>query len=214
MKKALLLIMLAAACLPAEAQLKLGLRMGVSTFDLPNEEQEISGAGAQGILRLSPEEARYGIHGGLIVQAQIGGFLLQPEVLFNSNRVDFRVVELQSSGFVTTIVTEKYQNVDIPLLLGARLGPLHVQAGPVAHIFVNSSSGLFDFPSYEQRFEEATFGWVAGLGLDLWNLMLDVRYEGNFSKFGEHITFNGQQYAFSKSPSRILLSVGILFGKR
>ena len=68
-------------------------------------------------------------------------------------------------------------------------------------------------PRPTQKFDQATFGWLASLGLDVWNLMLDIRYEGNFSKFGDHFTYNGQQYSFDNSRARILVSVGISFGK-
>ena len=204
-----------AACLftPLSAQLKLGLRIGMSTTLLEANEVEVPSPGGSSFLDLDIDQLHFGIHGGLVLQGQLGNFLIQPEVLFNSNRVDYRVDDLRSGSAVTTIRTEKYQYLDIPFLLGFRARPFRLYAGPEARLFIDSSSELLDFPGYEQKFREATFSWIAGLGLDVWNLMLDVRYEGNFSKFGEHITFNGQQYAFDKNPARVLVSVGLLFGK-
>lgn len=204
-----------AACLftPLSAQLKLGLRIGMSTTLLQTNEVEVPSPGGGSFLKLDIDQLHFGIHGGLVLQAQLGNFLIQPEVLFNSNRVDYRVDDLRGGNLASTIRTEKYQNLDIPFLLGFRARPFRFHAGPKARLFVDSSSELFDFPGYEQKFREAAFSWIAGLGLDVWNLMLDVRYEGNFSKFGDHITFNEQQYAFDKKPARLLVSVGLLFGK-
>ncbi|MCB0560983.1 MAG: PorT family protein [Lewinellaceae bacterium] len=213
MKKALLFLLLVSVSIPALAQVKLGLKLGLSSTQLDANEIDINGLGGNPFLKLNLEQARFGIHAGAVIQAQLGAFLLQPEILFNSNRVDYRVEDLSGSSPLTSIRTEKYQYLDIPLLLGVKAKPFRFQAGPEAHIFINSSSELSDFSGYEQKFEQATFGWLASLGLDVWNLMLDIRYEGNFSKFGDHITFNGQPYSFDKSRARILASVGILFGK-
>lgn len=213
MKKALIPLLVAAAATTLSAQVKLGLRIGLSTTQVNTDEINVPGQSGGNFLNIDVNELYYGIHGGLVVRADLGGFLIQPELLFNSNRVDYRIEDLTGGNVVTSIRTEKYQNLDIPLLLGLRAKPFRIHAGPVAHIFIDSSSELTDFPGYEQKFEQATFGWVAGLGLDVWNLMLDLRYEGNFSKFGDHITFNGQQFAFDNNPARIMLSVGILFGK-
>jgi hypothetical protein len=196
----------------AHAQVRLGLRAGISTTDLQVEPLTVFNPGGLDYLQLAIDEARYGIQAGLVLQARIGQrFVFQPELLFHSNRVDFRVRDLTLGG-TAEIVKERYQHLDIPVLLGWRFGPLRLQAGPEAHIFLNSSSELFVFAGYGQRFRTATYGWLAGLGLDIWNIMLDVRYQGNFTNFGDHIRFNGQEYSFDNSPARWLFSVGILFG--
>ena len=63
--------------------------------------------------------------------------------------------------------------------------------------------------NYAQKFDDITFGWQAGIGLDLLNIMLDIRYEGNFYTFGDHIVFGDQSYAFDNSPARLLGSLAI-----
>jgi hypothetical protein len=42
-------------------------------------------------------------------------------------------------------------------------------------------------------------------------LGIDLRYEGNFNNFGDHITFGGNKYEFSKKPSRMMLAVAMSF---
>jgi hypothetical protein len=213
MRKALFLCCSLLLLTAAQAQVRLGLRAGLSTTDLQVDPLTVFGAGGLDYLQLAVDEAYYGIQAGLVLQARIGErFLFQPELLFHSNRVDFRVRDLVTTGSATEIARERYQHLDIPVLLGWRFGPLRLQAGPEAHIFLNSSSELFDYAGYGQRFRAATYGWLAGLGLDIWNIMLDVRYQGNFTKFGDHIRFNEQDYTFDNSPARWLFSVGILFG--
>lgn len=215
MKKLIAFLACLLALAPAYSQLRLGLRAGFSTTDLQVDPSTVVSPGGLDYLKLAVDEAHFGLQGGLVIQASIGKrLLLQPEVLFNSTKVDYRVEDLTGPNATTTIKSEKYQNLDIPVIVGYRLGPLRLQAGPEAHVFLNSSSGLSDYEGYKEDFQKATFGWIAGLGLDIWNFMLDVRYEGNFTKFGDHITFYDKTYELGDPPSRWLFSLGYLFGKR
>lgn len=208
MKHAFLLVVL---CLLTATitfgQLRFGLKVGGSTTDINAKEFEVrDGVDEIGV---ALKDAKYGIHGGLVIRGQIGKFLIQPEVLFNSNSVDYEVTNL--SNFTTQIKEEKFQYLDIPVLLGFKFGPLRLMAGPEGHIFINNSSELTDFSSYDDKFKTMTISWLGGVGLDIWSLMLDVRYEGNFEEFGDHIRFGGQEFNFDNRPSRWTFSVGFLF---
>lgn len=197
-----------------QAQLRIGIRAGVSTTDLHPSELQIFDTGGAQRLNLALKDARYGVFAGVVIRAQIHKFILQPEVIFNSNRVDYAVQDLQDSSLTSLIKSEKYQYLDIPVLLGVKFGPLRLQAGPVGHVYINSSSELTDIEGYDEKFDQFTFGWQGGLGLDIWKFMIDVRYEGNFNKFGDHIEFFGHQYAFDQKPARFLFSLGFLFGSQ
>ncbi len=137
-------------------------------------------------------------------------FFVQPEVLFNSNKIDYKIGE---SGVGEVIKNEKYQYLDIPVLMGVKLGPLRLQAGPVGHYFLNSKSELTDFDGYEARFKQMTWGWQGGLNIGFKRISLDLRYEGNFSKQGDHITFFGDQYHFSDSPARLIVGLNFAIVK-
>jgi hypothetical protein len=196
--------------LPVTAQIKLGIKGGISTYDLGlNDVLSITNNSDEFELGIS--DAKYGYHIGVVVQVRLGGFVLQPEAVFNSNSVDFRFEDI-TNPMPGRVFTEKYQNLDIPLMLGLKAGPIRIITGPVGHYFLKSTSDLLDYESYSQHFRDLTYGWQVGIGLDFFNLMLDVRYEGNFSKFGEHIYFFGNRYTFSNSPSRLLGSLAITIG--
>jgi hypothetical protein len=188
------------------AQLRFGVKGGIGTYDLGvNDAIKIVQGGNEFLLNV--QDAKYGYHIGLVLQAKLSSFILQPEIVFNSNSVDYGFG--QSNGGSPQPFTEKYQNLDIPILMGLKAGPLRLMAGPVAHYFLSSSSELFEFENYAQKFKELSYGWQAGIGLDFLNLMIDFRYEGNFSKFGSHITFSGAQYSFSNTPARLLASIAV-----
>lgn len=194
-------------------QIQFGIKAGMSTTDISVNELDILQDGGGDRLRVALADARYGVHAGVILRIPLGStFLLQPELVFNSNSVDFDVSDLNQSGTTGQILNEKYQYLDIPLLLGARLGPFRIMAGPEGRVFINSASDLFQFDNYEQTFDDLTVSYLAGVGLDLWNLTLDIRYEGNLDKFGNHLTFGGQQYEFNQSETRWIFSLGVFLG--
>lgn len=193
----------------AFSQFKIGIKGGLSTTEIQGEDFQVQNVNGLDDIGVALKDIKYGIHGGLVFRGQFGNFLIQPEILFNSNSVDYEVTNL--ANITTQIKEEKFQYLDIPVLLGYKLGPLRLMAGPEAHIFINNSSELFDFDTYDEKFDNLTLSWLGGVGLDLWSLMLDVRYEGNFSTFGEHIRFGNQQFDFADRPSRWTFSVGFLF---
>lgn len=211
MKKTILILCCAFFALGAGAQVQFGIKGGLNTFDLAPEQLLITNENDVEAFTLSVKEANYGYQVGLFGRVGLGRLYLQPEVLFNSSSMDYHIEDF-SSNLGQTVFNESYQNLDIPIMLGLKLGPLNLHGGPVGHVFLNSSSELFDISGYEQKFDEMTWGWQAGAGLDLWKLMLDFRYEGAFNrKQGDHISFFGQDYNFDQSPGRFVASVGIRF---
>lgn len=190
-------------------QLKFGIKGGLSSVSLTPGDLIVLNEQDVDALKLEVEEAKLGYHLGLFFQARLGTFFLQPEALYNSSRVDYRITDL--GDLTDDIFTEEYEHIDIPVMLGLTAGPIRLGAGPVGHILLSSKSELEDLPGFNDDFEKLTLGWQAGIGFDFWKLHVDARYEGNLTDFGDHITFHGKQYQFDESPSRLIASVGISF---
>jgi len=131
---------------------------------------------------------------------------IQPELLFNSNRTDYKIKE----GNLGEIVkNERYQYLDMPILVGFSAGPFRFSGGPVGHYFLNSKSELTDVNGYSAKFKQMTWGWVTGLTIGRGRVSADNRYEGNFSKLGDHINFSGQPYHFTTNPARLIVGLNI-----
>jgi len=96
-------------------------------------------------------------------------------------------------------------------MVGIKMGPLRLQGGPVAHIFLNSASDLTAINGYAQKFRDASYGLQGGIGLDIYKFRLDVNYETNLSIFGDHISIDGEDYDFDQRPGRLIVSVGMKF---
>ena len=209
MRQALVLCLCMMASTQTFSQVRIGIKGGLSSMDITPSSLVILDASDAERFKLDVRDAKYGVQLGFFIQAQIGTFFLQPEMVFNSNSVDYTLEDLQFNDDL--IKDENYQYLDFPLIMGIKMGPVRIGAGPVAHLFLDSTSDLFDVDGYDQTFEKLTYGWQAGLGLDIWKLHIDVRYEGNLSKFGNHLEFYGHEYAFDESASRIIASMGISF---
>jgi hypothetical protein len=191
------------------SQIEFGIKAGLSSYDLANEGILISD-GNQNI-KWNIADAGFGHHFGIYTRLSALGLYLEPALLFNSNKVTYDITTYGESGVFNTVKNEKYNTMDIPILAGFKIGLLRFQGGVVGHLFINSISDAVDIKGYEQRFKTATYGWQAGTGVDIWKFRLDLLFEGNFDKFGEHITVGGHDYAFSDTPSRMMLTLGYKF---
>lgn len=198
----------------SQAQVRFGIKAGFSTTSIEPNDLNIFNQNGVKELGIALNDAKYGIHFGGLVRVGLGSFFVQPEFLFNSNKNDFTVTDFSSGGSTPKVLSESYQYLDIPLLVGFQFNPIRLYIGPEGHIFISSDSDLSNLNNFKDDFNNMTLAWQGGIGLDIWNLMVDLRYEGNFSKFGDHFTFFGNSYDFDQSPSRLLVSVGWLFGKK
>jgi opacity protein-like surface antigen len=211
MKKLLIAITFLALATFANAQTKAftwGVKVGIGTANLTGEAAPSSADS----IKLGIKNARYGYYFGLFTQIKMGPVFFQPEVLFNSNRVDYTFKNLKDPK-ADSIKTEKYNFVDVPILIGFKLGPIRAKVGPVAHIHINSTSELSDVKGYNEKWKTALWGYQAGIGLNFTErLHLDIRYEGSFDKWGSHINIGTKNYVFQQGkPSRWLVNVGYAF---
>jgi len=191
----------------ARGQLSLGVTGGINTTGIQPEELLIKDLEGIKHFGVAVKDADYGMHFGLYTQLQIKRFVLRPEVLFSSDKVNYKVTDFSQGQVVSTILSEKYRNIDLPVLAGYKWGALRLMGGPVGHVFVNSKSELSDLEGFEAKFKEMTYGYQLGLGLDAWRLSLDFRYEGDFQHAGDHFTFFGKEFEYSSRPSRFLVSI-------
>ena len=193
-----------------KAQVRPGIKFGLSTPDISPKDFIVTDDGVD-YYHLFVEQARYGAHAGAFIQVQIGGFFIQPEMLYNSSSIEYRIDSIFSGGVSTNPVTDTYRNLDFPLILGLKAGPVRLGGGPVGHIFLGNSGGFNNYPHFDDFFEKLTWGWQAGVGLDFWKLHIDARYEGNFSNVGDYITFFGKRFDFDTRDNRLIASLGFSF---
>lgn len=211
MKKTIFLLLAISMTYFAQAQIKFGVRAGLSTTDVSPGELLVTSGQSWDELKLSVADANYGVHFGLVTQIQIKRFFLQPELLFSSNNTDFQVTEFKEGTAFESIRNENYQFLDFPIMAGLKFGPLRLQGGPVGHVFLDSKSELLQIDGIRQNFDKMQWGWQAGLGLDIWKFMVDVKYEGDFNNFGDHLVINDEPQRFNDRAGRLVATLGFTF---
>jgi len=188
---------------------KFGIKAGFSQTDYGIKELLVTDPGS---FKMMIEDSRVGFHGGITLQLRINKLIIQPEALLNTINVNYKLTG-NIAGTIDTLLLAKetFRNLDIPLMIGFKSGILRLNAGPVGHLHLSSLSDLTKISGYSEQFNKLEWGWQAGMGFDFWKLTIDIRYEGNFSKFGNHIRFGNKSYSFSDNPQRLIGSVGIVF---
>lgn len=207
MKKLFVVLIAMLFALPAFSQFNWGIKAGLSTNNLAID-QELTAPGSGAILLENAKEASYGFHAGLFARISLLGIYIQPEVLFTSAENKIKITE----NAVSEIKSQKFNKLDIPVLLGFKLGPVRINAGPAATIKLSSPKELFDKDNYENLYKSATFGYQAGIGIDLLKkLTVDLRYEGNLNQFGNELSVGGQTFELDQRSSAFILSLGLMF---
>lgn len=150
-----------------------------------------------------------GYHVGFQTRIKIAMIVIQPEIYFNAGG---GTVEQVVDGGATEILDVKFSRIDIPLLVGVKLGPARLNVGPVGSFVISETTDLTELePDFEMFSSAMTWGFQAGLGLDISKISLDVRYEGSLSELGESFSVGGTDFPLDARPSQWIISLGYWF---
>jgi len=212
MKKLLAVILVIFISLPLFSQVRFGLKGGLSTTSLTMENLKTLTSGETQYTVEALEEGNYGFHAGAFVRINISKFYIQPELLFSSRTNEYSVTELEESP-VESISKQQFNKLDLPIMLGFYLGPVRLNAGPSASLLINSPSDLIDHPDFNAMYQDLTFGYQAGVGVDvLKRLTIDLRYEGSLNKYQTQISnATGDKIKLDDRPGAFHLSLGFMF---
>lgn len=205
MKKLFLMIIAVFVTMAVYPQVKFGLKAGVATNTVPTYDIN---TGTNNIEAY--KDASFGYHAGAFLRITLMGMYIMPEVVFASTSYDYKVTTAEDPE---VIKTQKFDKLDIPVLLGFKLGPVRINAGPSASILIGSPKELISDPNFSDLYRSATFGYQAGLGFDIVShLTFDLRYGGSLSKkFGESVTIGSQTFNLDQRESSVMLSIGYMF---
>jgi len=193
---------------PTLAQFSFGLTGGLSTTDFVDDKIPVT-LNELTMYKISAKEARYGGHFGVFALAEIGKVFIMPEIVFNSTATEYEIEYFDQPQKI--ILEEEFKNLDLSLMMGWKFGILRLGAGPVGHYRISHSSELWELSGYDEKLANMKWAWQAGLGVDIVFVHLDLRYEGNFSKQSDHITFFDESFEFDNSPKRWILRLGVSF---
>lgn len=211
MKKLLLILFAAFTAIPVFSQFSWGIKAGVSTNSISMDKAvQLTGQSANYAVQ-ALGEANYGFHAGLFFKLSLLGIYVQPEILFASTENKYNVTNLTASS--TLPVLQKLNNLSIPVMVGFKLGPIRINAGPAATVALSTPSALISTDeTLKNVYNEMSFGYQAGLGFNLFKkLTFDLRYEGSLQKYQTQIqNATGTKVALDNRPNAFLFSVGLI----
>jgi len=217
---ALLISTILVVSLAANAQfLRFGVKGGVSSSTVKIDKTEFSTINDAKTFVVEQGGSKMGLHFGLFGRVQVLGYYVQPELLFTQSKGEVVLTDITNSDSpIKSIRDQKFNKIDIPVMVGWKIGPARLGLGPVASVMLSEQDGLKDEladatnETVTSSFKNATFGYQVGAGLDILKFAtLDVKYEGNLSKLGEGVNIAGKPYTFDQRNPQWIFSLGIFF---
>ena len=205
MKKVCIIGLLLSLAITGHSQVKLGIKGGLNFTKFNADVLETAD------YRLTTYDGRKaGFHIGIFSRFDLFGLFVQPEMIYTVLRSETAVYDLASQTDVDAAQVQ-ISRLDIPALVGAKVGPVRLGAGPVASFNLTNRSQLEDITGYVEDLKAASVGYQAGAGINLLSFTVDVRYEGNLSKLGDSMEIGGQDIHFDRRTNQIILSFGLAF---
>jgi hypothetical protein len=210
MKKLLTILLVILITIPAISQITFGLKAGVSTTSVTMKDLVKVTSGSTSYTVDAISNAKYGFHGGAFVRLSLLGVYLQPELLFSTRTNEYTVKNLQTSA--SYVAKQNFNKLEIPVMVGLRLGPLRLNAGPAASLLINSPKALIADPDFKNMYSRMTIGYQAGIGIDIFKMLtFDLRYEGSLKKYQNQIeNATGNKYKLDDRPNAFLFSLGLM----
>lgn len=161
---------------------------------------------------LTDQNSIMGYQIGVFSRVGAVGMYFQPELYLGSKGNEFISLKDAGGSTVEAKGKVKFTTLDLPLLLGTKIGPsklnIRFMAGPVISFIVDENTtfdsayqGIRDFGNYKKQ----TLGLQAGTGVDLGNLSVDLRYEAGLSNVSQSEKYNQKQNLFHLSLGLKLL---------
>jgi hypothetical protein len=153
----------------AFAQFNLGPKIGINSSRLTLEDN---------VNNVTEGSASFGFHAGLFARLDLNKIYLQPELLYTNagGEIDFG-----NGGLGSQIQEYEFNRIDVPIHVGFRLGEVfRIGVAPVFSI-LTSDNVQGNAANRTLSLKNSTVGYQAGIGVDVWNIVMDLRYEGNLS---------------------------------
>ncbi|MCU0338725.1 MAG: PorT family protein [Spirosomaceae bacterium] len=216
--KKLLIASIVMVAFQAEAQFNrklvfVGVRAGANFSQLNTNDLNVARPGSA-VTDFLKNNSNYRTGYVVGAYARIGRKLyIQPEVLFSSKGGTIEILKNGASQPVNVDV--KFSQIDIPVMIGLKVGPLRLNAGPMASLNVAQGNALGDAlkvyttQNINKTIEQATFGYQAGVGLSIRSFNIDLRREGGFSNISQLNLQNNAQFNSKVSLWQLTLGMNL-----
>ena len=190
MKKLMITSLMLFIVYSVSAQINFGPRVALTSSKLSIEDNQTA-------FEEGDSEIGYQFGAFLRVKVPVVGLYVQPEVLFSNSSATL------NNG--TDDVDLSFNRIDVPVMVGAKIGPLRINAGPAFRFLTSAESDLNGVTTdVKNNYKDSTVGYQAGLGVDVLKFAFDLKYEGSLSDFEEE----GQGFNVDQRVSQWVFAVG------
>lgn len=147
--------------------------------------------------------SKFGYHAGLFARLGSNSIYFQPEVLYTNTGGEFQSAQGSSS---TVTYSASFSRVDVPVMFGFKIAKVfRIQAGPIMSFLLESELNSNGSGLTPPDYNSATLGYQAGIGVDIANMILDLKYEGPLGKQADSLA----GFATDQRQNQLILSLGI-----
>jgi hypothetical protein len=207
MKNIIVIALCLVSMMESNAQSRFGATVGGGIITARTESVYIGNVSDYATHEVKFKGATPVINAGLTYQNKIGWMFMQPSILYSQYSLDYEVEAFQQAIAGVTSATENYKYIDIHATAGIHSGNFRLGFGPVFHILAGFDSGLEGVPTYKENQSVWTTGFSGSVGYDFYPLSIDVKYEGAFKSFGDHIFFNHAKSRLRGGPDQLSLAI-------
>lgn len=163
-----------------------GLRFGISTSRI-NLSSDLK--------RCYDPELGFGYQLGGMTRITLPIIYIQPELLFTNSKSKY---SWQNQKHTLT-----YKKIELPIMVGIKfIELLRLQLGPIFSFLISAKDNDIDVTS---NYKRLAAGYQLSVGIDIKRFLIDLKYEGSLSKFGDKL---GGLCAEHRE-SLLILSIGI-----
>ncbi|MDW7693515.1 outer membrane beta-barrel protein [Flammeovirgaceae bacterium SG7u.111] len=202
----------------AQIEISYGPKVGIGASSVLIDDIKASDEHAFESLARSSKFTTFSTQFGLFANftKDLQGFdyiFVQPEFYFSS--LGGNVGYYDSLGVQTgerTIQSEQYSRIDFPVLVGYKFFGAKVYGGPLFSYFLSSGSSLNTDTDLEveRKFNSSGLGFQIGLGVDVDEWYLDLRYE-NMGNIEKETIVEGESFDLNTRLTQFALTVGYRF---
>ncbi len=190
----------------SHSQISFGLRVGMSPKISPGTSHLVvnrNNPANESLFNL--QDVSYTGQIGLLIRRDGQHFWFMAEVLYGKSTTRYSMRSTSEIGD-PTLYREKRSFIDIPCTAGVTIGKVEIFSGFNVTKDLQIESELAKLNGFNMALPTATMGWHSGVGVNLGNILIDLRYQQQFCNYGQGRFLNGEELLLKNAPGRVIAS--------
>lgn len=194
------------------SQFSVGGKVGASLAVQPNTDRLfVNREDSFNESLFNAEHVSYSPQLGVMGRFDIPGFWFMSELMYGQVTTEYSIeyTRRASEGASGPIfLDERRSYFELPVSAGVTLGNFEIFSGfSAAHDF-SIRSDLNQVNGYSEELPALRFGWHTGAGINIGQILLDVRYQQEFRNYGQDRFIDGQELLLRNTPARMVVTAG------